>query len=180
VEQAARKQLERTPELAAEAVAAAAEDGREPEPGGRVRIAATGAVGTVVEIRDGRATVETGGMRLQVPVKGLVALEPEAQRERRPAGAAGLAVGWSAPEVEARPEVDLRGLRAEDAAGEVERAVDEAVRADLATLRIIHGKATCALREVVAQTRRGDRRVRSFRPGLPAEGGTGVTIAELE
>ncbi len=180
VEQAARKQLERTPELAAEAVAAAAEDGREPVPGGRVRIAATGAVGTVVEIRDGRATVETGGMRLQVPVKGLVALEPEAQRERRPAGAAGLAVGWSAPEVEARPEVDLRGLRAEDAAGEVERAVDEAVRADLATLRIIHGKGTGALREVVAQTLRADRRVKSFRPGVPAEGGTGVTIAELE
>lgn len=180
VEQAARKQLERTPELAAEASTAGVGPQREPEPGGRVRIVATGAVGTVVEIRDGRATVEAGGIRLQVPVKGLVALEPEAPREPRPAGGAGLAVGWSAPEVEARPEVDLRGLRAEEAVGEVERAVDAAARADLTTLRIIHGKGTGALREVVAQTLRADPRVKSFRPGVPAEGGTGVTIAELE
>lgn len=151
---------------------------RAPEPGGRVRIAATGAVGTVVEIRDGRATVETGGLRLQVPVKGLVALEPEPEPSRRPAAAG--AVGWSAPEVDARPEIDLRGLRAEEAVGEVERAVDAAVRADLTTLRIIHGKGTGALREVVAQTLRADRRVKSFRLGMPSEGGTGVTIVELE
>jgi len=135
----------------------------------------------VVEIRDGRATVEAGGTRLQVPVKGLVALEPEAAEERRQATrAVGLAVGWSAPDVEASPEGDLRGLRVEEAIGEVERPVDAAARADLGTLRIIHGKGTGALREVVAQTLRADRRVKSFRPGVPAEGGTGVTIAELE
>src|SRR5690606_38121037 len=176
-EQAARKRLERMPELAVE-TAVAGEGTRAPEPGGRVRIAATGAVGTVVEIRDGRATVETGGLRLQVPVKGLVALEPEPEPSRRPAAAG--AVGWSAPEVDARPEIDLRGLRAEEAVGEVERAVDAAVRADLTTLRIIHGKGTGALREVVAQTLRADRRVKSFRLGMPSEGGTGVTIVELE
>ena len=82
--------------------------------------------------------------------------------------------------MDARPEIDLRGLRAEEAVGEVERAVDAAVRADLTTLRIIHGKGTGALREVVAQTLRADRRVKSFRLGMPSEGGTGVTIVELE
>jgi DNA mismatch repair protein MutS2 len=180
VEQAARKQLERTPELAAEAGAAGLAPARAPEPGDRVRIAATGAVGTVVEVRDSRATVEAGGVRLQVPLTGLVALEPEeAEAQARRAPIAGLAAGWSAPEAEARPEVDLRGLRAEEAAGEVERAVDAAARAELTTLRIIHGKGTGALREVVAETLRTDRRVKGFRPGAPAEGGTGVTIAEL-
>ncbi len=106
--------------------------------------------------------------------------EDEAAALEQKAARAATGAGWTAPEPQAVTEIDLRGLRAEDAAGEVERAVDEAVRADLATLRIIHGKGTGALREVVAQTLRADRRVRSFRPGLPAEGGTGVTIAELE
>ena len=36
--------------------------GQRSEEGAAVRIAATGAEGTVVEIRDGRATVETGGI----------------------------------------------------------------------------------------------------------------------
>jgi DNA mismatch repair protein MutS2 len=181
VEQAARKQLERTPELAAEIGPAGLGPTRAPELGDRVRIAATGAIGTVVEIRDSRATVETGGVRLQVPLAGLVTLEPEeAEAHARRTPIPGLAAGWSAPEVEARSEIDLRGLRADEAAAEVERAVDAAARAELTTLRIIHGKGTGALREVVAQTLRADRRVKAFRPGAPAEGGTGVTIAELE
>jgi len=46
-------------------------------------------------------------------------------------------------------------------------------------VRSVRGKGAGALREVDAETLRTDRRVKGFRPGAPAEGGTGVTIAEM-
>jgi DNA mismatch repair protein MutS2 len=58
-------------------------------------------------------------------------------------------------------------------------ALDSAIRADLKTLRIIHGKGTGALRERVAEMLRGDPRVREHRLGAWNEGGAGVTVAEL-
>jgi DNA mismatch repair protein MutS2 len=53
------------------------------------------------------------------------------------------------------------------------------VRADLKSLRIIHGKGTGALRDRVAEMLSKDVRVSSHRLGAWNEGGAGVTIAEL-
>ncbi len=83
------------------------------------------------------------------------------------------------PEIEARSEIDLRGLRAAEIEDVVMQAVDSAVRADLKSLRIIHGKGTGALRERVAEMLRKESRVASFRLGAWNEGGAGVTVAEL-
>jgi DNA mismatch repair protein MutS2 len=76
-------------------------------------------------------------------------------------------------------EVDLRGMLADDAREAVQRAVDDAVLADLAVVRIIHGKGTGVLRQVVDEVLRSDRRVTAHRLAPPREGGTGVTVAEL-
>ena len=56
---------------------------------------------------------------------------------------------------------------------------DAAIRADLRSVRIIHGKGTGALRDRVSEMLRKDTRVKSFRLGLWNEGGSGVTIAEF-
>ncbi len=77
------------------------------------------------------------------------------------------------------PEIDLRGLTAEEAEAALVTAVDNAVVGDLPSLRIIHGKGTGALRARVQQVLKGDARIASFRPGAGPEGGTGVTIVEL-
>ncbi|HEX9108052.1 MAG TPA: Smr/MutS family protein, partial [Longimicrobiales bacterium] len=146
--------------------------------GARVRIAATGATGTVIELKNGRALVESHGVRLQVKSAGLEPLDgAEAQAEEQKPRVS--QVAWSMPEVNARPEVDLRGLRAEEVAGVLLPALDAAIQADLASLRIIHGKGTGALREVVTELLKGDRRVKNARPGGLGEGGHGVTVAEL-
>jgi DNA mismatch repair protein MutS2 len=76
-------------------------------------------------------------------------------------------------------EIDLRGLRADEVRSRLEPAIDAAMRADLPFLRIIHGKGTGALREIVAEMLTSDPRVRSWRIGELGEGGTGVTVAEL-
>ncbi len=73
VEDAASKQDERTPDRPSRD--RSSEPPEALEVGAAVRIAATGAKGTVVELRDDRATVEAGGIRLDVRAADLEVLE---------------------------------------------------------------------------------------------------------
>ena len=57
---------------------------------------------------------------------------------------------------------------------------DDAVRADLKSIRIIHGKGTGALRDRVGEMLRKEARVSNFRLGAWNEGGAGVTVVDLK
>ncbi|MGH7577123.1 MAG: Smr/MutS family protein, partial [Longimicrobiales bacterium] len=149
------------------------------EIGARVRVGAIGAEGTVVELREDRATVETGGVRIQAAVADLTpirAAEPTRNRSMRKPGGGWASSGW---DIDASSEVNLRGLRADEVAGRLLPALDAAIQVGLRSFRIIHGKGTGALREVVVELLRTDPRIAAFRPGGPGEGGTGVTVVEL-
>ena len=76
-------------------------------------------------------------------------------------------------------EVDLRGMDTVEAICVLERYLDEAMRANLSTVRIIHGKGTGALRAAVQQSLKKNKFVKSFRLGVYGEGEDGVTIAEF-
>lgn len=174
---AARRRIEETVRAQADKMpdedAPAAQSGGV-EVGATVQVAATGALGIVIELRDGRAIVEIGGLRMQVPVRGLVRV-PEAQKAKP----AMHVRSWNESDFDAAPEINLIGKRAEEAIAELTPAIDAAIRADLASLRIVHGKGTGALRAVVAQTLKADPRIKSYRSGTHTEGGAGVTVAEL-
>ena len=77
-------------------------------------------------------------------------------------------------------EVDLRGMDTIEAVCVMERYLDEAMRSNLRTVRIIHGKGTGAVRSAVHQALKKAKYVKSFRLGLYGEGEDGVTIAELK
>ncbi len=146
---------------------------------GGIEVGATVAVetlggreGTILELRDDAAVVAVGAVRLTVS-RAALALRPRRAHE------ATVVLRGDEPEVRVRTEIDVRGMRAEETAIAVQQAIDDAVRADLRTLRIIHGKGTGALRQRVTELLGGDQRVRSHRPGAWNEGGAGVTIAEL-
>jgi DNA mismatch repair protein MutS2 len=128
-----------------------------------------GKVGRVMDVRGKDAVVAVGSMKLTVPLTTL-------RRTEKPLEHAVSYLG-DAPEVIAKTEINLLGLRADEAENEVLQAIDGAVRADLKSLRIIHGKGTGALRQIVDEMLRKDTRVAEFRPGAFNEGGTGVTIA---
>ena len=77
-------------------------------------------------------------------------------------------------------EVDLRGMDSIEAIAVLERYMDEAMRSNLPTVRIIHGKGTGVLRSAVHQCLKKNKYVKSFRLGLYGEGEDGVTIAEFK
>lgn len=96
----------------------------------------------------------------------------EEQRPRRP-----LVRTQQTRQTSAR--LDLRGHRYEAAMGEVERFIDHAILNNLASVTIIHGKGTGALRKGTHEYLQSNPRVKSFEYAAPNAGGDGATIVFL-
>jgi DNA mismatch repair protein MutS2 len=145
-----------------------------PAPGDYVEVGTLGGkLGRLMDVRDGEGVVAVGAIKMTVPLRTL-----RRAASQKPAEVP-VPVYGDQPDEVVQTEVDLRGLRVDEVDDSVLQAVDAAVRADLKSLRIIHGKGTGALRERVTAILRKDTRVRSFRLGVFGEGGTGVTVAEF-
>lgn len=78
-----------------------------------------------------------------------------------------------------RSEIDLRGMDSVEAICVLDRYLDEAMRSNLSSVRIIHGKGTGTLRNAVQASLRKNKFVKKFRLGVYGEGEDGVTIAEF-
>lgn len=76
-------------------------------------------------------------------------------------------------------EIDLHGMRVEDAMEMVDRALDQAMVNHLSQLKIIHGHGTGAVRNAIRQMLNRHPHVTHYRFGGPTEGGLACTIAEI-
>ena len=76
--------------------------------------------------------------------------------------------------------VDLRGMTFEAAAETVDKFLDDAFVSRLERAVLIHGKGTGALRQKLGVYLKTHPRIRSQRLGAWNEGGSGVTIVEIE
>jgi DNA mismatch repair protein MutS2 len=144
--------------------------------GDRVRTSA-GAVGVVRELRgDGAVVVVAGALRIVARSDAVTVLE-EALATHPPVRPS-TDVAFHASDHRST-EISLRGLRADEAESELTRALDDAIQADLPCLRIIHGKGTGVLRDVVQRILTGDPRVARWGLAPANQGGSGVTIVEF-
>ena len=76
-------------------------------------------------------------------------------------------------------EVSLRHLTVDEALLKLDQYLDDAFMTGLYQIRIIHGKGTGTLRQVVREQLGKHTLVKSYRPGGYGEGGDGVTMVEL-
>ena len=77
-------------------------------------------------------------------------------------------------------EIDVRGMRADEALETVTRFIDDATLVGAARVRILHGTGTGALRQVIRQYLQSIPNVRSARDEHVQFGGAGITVVELE
>ncbi|MBE9524151.1 MAG: Smr/MutS family protein, partial [Chloroflexi bacterium] len=77
-------------------------------------------------------------------------------------------------------ELDLRGQRSEDALDLLSAYVEQAYLAHLPWARIIHGKGTGKLRQVVRAALKNHPQVKNFESGGQGEGGDGVTVVHFD
>lgn len=150
-----------------------AEARREIKAGDRVSVDSLGQEGEVLSIEDGFAEIQLGSLKLRQPLDALTRLgRVKAQQERqvyRPA----------APEF-VPMEIDIRGHRAAEVPELLEGYLESGYRAGLPWVRIIHGKGTGALREVVRNHLRGHPVVASSALAPAEQGGDGATVVQLK
>jgi DNA mismatch repair protein MutS2 len=76
-------------------------------------------------------------------------------------------------------ELDVRGIRLDDAMEMTIAALDHALVSQAKYLKVIHGQGSGALKSGIRTLCQSSPYVQSFRAGDPAEGGNGVTVIEL-
>ena len=76
-------------------------------------------------------------------------------------------------------EVRLRHLTVDEALPKLDQYLHDAFVAGSYQVRVIHGKGTGTLRQIIRRELARHPLVKSFRPGEYGEGGEGVTIVEL-
>jgi len=76
-------------------------------------------------------------------------------------------------------ELDLHGLIADEALFKLDRYLNDAFTMGLLQVRVIHGKGTGTLRQVVNEMLKNHPLVESYRPAGVYDGGWGATVVEL-
>lgn len=143
-----------------------------PHIGDQVEVGDKGIRGQLLSVDGERAWIQRGSLRFEVPAAQLRRLEGQPAR-------APIEVRVQAPPEDTAHEISLLGLRAREALAELETFLDQAARAHYPSVRIIHGIGSGALKRAVEDYLSGSPYCVQFRGGAPAEGGAGVTVAEL-
>ena len=147
--------------------------------GDTVELLKLGTKASVIAInKDGSYQLQAGVLKLTAKPDEVYLLEqenPYKVKGGRPAHS-----GREMKTTATSSEVDLRGMDSIEAICVLDRYLDEAMRSNLQSVRIIHGKGTGALRAAVHQSLRKNKYIKSFRLGVYGEGEDGVTIAEFK
>ncbi|WP_299578084.1 endonuclease MutS2 [uncultured Sunxiuqinia sp.] len=151
-------------------------------PGDKVKIEGQNSIGEILEIGDKNVVVAFGQLRTSVSRKKLQKVSNnEAKKELR-------GTNRTLPNVHRKlsekrntfkPEIDVRGQRAEEAITNIQAFLDEAIMLDVHELRILHGKGNGILREMIRNFLGADPVVRSYRDEHVQFGGAGITIVEV-
>ncbi len=147
--------------------------------GDQVWVNPLNAEGQVIEVDVGgdEAEVQVGLGRTRVSVTALKLCTPPAEDEAEeeaethtPRASAASSPGM---------RLDLRGCTVDEALTQLDFYLDDAWRAELPWVHIIHGKGTGALRRAVRGFLTTHPAVSTYESGGEKEGGAGVTIAKL-
>lgn len=150
---------------------------REIREGDTVELLKFGSKATVLAVnKDGSLQLQAGIMKITARPDEVYLLE------NQPKGNAKKIIEHKARELKsaASPELDIRGMAADEAMPVLSQFLDSAYLANLPSVRIIHGKGTGILRSAVHDELRRCKYVKNFRLGVYGEGETGVTIAEFK
>ena len=146
--------------------------------GDTVELLKLGTKASVIAInKDGTYQLQAGILKLNAKADEIYLLEnenPYKAKGGRPAHS-----GREMKMTAMSSEVDLRGMDTVEALCVLDNYLDAAMRANLPSVRIIHGKGTGALRAAVQQSLKRNKFVKKFRLGVYGEGEDGVTIAEF-
>lgn len=158
---------------------------REINSGDHVRHRKLDTLGVVTMVEGDEAEIQVGSLRVRANLADLEFIETEKSDPvsitgRVPAERGKIQIFNETPHPSPGIEINLRGQRSDEAINELERYLDSAYLAGLPFVRIIHGKGTGKLRQVIREYLSQNPNVKSFQSGGHNEGGEGVTVVKLD
>ena len=155
---------------------------REIKVGDTVRLDGEGTPGKVLEVNGKNATVAFGLLKTTVNINRLVYTE-----KKIPGTTGGVAFIGSATtdairerQLKFKQEIDVRGMRAEEALQAVTYFLDDAIQFNSGRVRILHGTGTGALRQAIRSLVSSLPSVASYHDEDVRFGGAGITVVELK
>jgi DNA mismatch repair protein MutS2 len=129
--------------------------------------------GDRLRVRAGRIELTVRRSDLRAPAES----EKTAEEKQKPSEPRNVRVHT---ETRITPELDVRGYTAADAIDAVDKYIDQASIDGLARVRILHGKGSGILRQEISEFLKYHELVKSTRFAAQNEGGTGVTVVEMD
>ncbi len=156
------------------------------EAGSLVRIKGQQTIGTIEQINGKNATVTFGMMRTVTKLSKLESATQEAARQQeaeRPRAYTYLSKETqediSQRRLQFKQDIDVRGMRGEEALQAVTYYIDDAVLLSMPRVRILHGTGNGILRTLIRQYLQANPAVASCRDEHVQFGGAGITVVEL-
>ncbi|MFO7940088.1 MAG: Smr/MutS family protein [Bacteroidales bacterium] len=152
------------------------------EAGAKVRIQGQSTIGEVLEVNGDSILIAMGSLYTTVNRKKLevVSEQAYASQNRKSENVQRATTNFEDRKIHFKSEIDVRGLRADEALQKVSEFIDEAIVVRMSRLRILHGKGNGILRQLIREYLQGMDLVRSFRDEHLQFGGSGITVVELD
>jgi len=172
-----------TPDGSADTAAAAAAP--QPvvlSPGDTVKLKGTSTVGKIESINGKEALVAFGDIHTRTklsqlePAQKVKTLQSDAQAAK---ASRVTRVTIDTHREHFHQEIDIRGMRADEALDKVMHFIDDAILVGVHNVRILHGKGNGILRQLVRQYLSSVPNVISYRDEHVQFGGAGITVVEL-
>ena len=150
--------------------------------GDNVRIKGQTSIGQVLDIQKGSATVAFGMIKSTVKLETLEYISKNQVKRENRSTTISVAASDDLREkkLNFKQDIDVRGMRGEEALQAVMYFVDDAVLVGVSRIRILHGTGTGALRQMIRDYLRTAQGVRNFQDEHVQFGGTGITVVDLE
>ncbi|MGX6979976.1 endonuclease MutS2 [Vagococcus elongatus] len=150
------------------------------KPGDEVLVETFGQRGTLIEkISSNEWQVQIGIIKMNVAENQLTKVSP-AQEEKTQKNIVRVTSSSGGGRTWVSSQLDLRGMRYDDAVHELSNYLDEAVMSGYSEVIIIHGKGTGALRNAVNDYLKNHRSVKKYGLAPQNLGGTGATVVEFK
>ena len=142
------------------------------------------AIGEIIELDDKNAVIALGNLRTNVRLTQLKkASASQTKKISRPstlASFANIQENMSQKRLNFKPDIDLRGMRGDEALQKVITFLDEAVMLNYKKVRLLHGTGTGALRQLIRQYLSTNPLVASYADEQIQLGGAGITVVHLD
>ena len=147
--------------------------------GDNVTIDGSSSVGEILEINGNNATVLIGNFKSIVKLSKLKHTIKKATSVAVQTTTA-ISEETRSRQLNFKQEIDVRGMRADEALQAVSYFIDDAIQFGIRQVRILHGTGFGILRQRIREYLNAIKGVKSFRDEHVQFGGSGITVVELE